>query len=80
MARFHRRPEHTDTRTARECRFCSAQDPDFASRRAIDRMVLPKVDDTASAHLTEDGYVKHRIVELMKKQAAIAPAALQRTA
>jgi hypothetical protein len=80
MDRFHRRSEHADTRTARDCGFCSALDPDFASRRPIDRMVVPKLDDTASAHLTEDGYVKHRIVELMKKRAAMAPAVLQRSA
>ena len=80
MDLFHRHPEHTDTRSGRECRFCSSLDPQFASRRPMDRMVLYKLDDTASAHLTEDGYVKHRIVELMRKQAAIAPAVLQRTA
>jgi hypothetical protein len=27
------------------------------------------LDDTAAAHITEDGYVKHRIAELMKKRA-----------
>ncbi|MFZ0283989.1 MAG: hypothetical protein WAL32_02060 [Terriglobales bacterium] len=80
MDRFHRRHEHTETRNFRECRFCSALDPDFASRRPVDRMVLPKLDDTASAHLTEDGYVKHRIVELIRKRAAVVPAMLQRSA
>jgi hypothetical protein len=35
----------------------------------MDRLVLSKLDDTASAHLTEDGYVKHRIAELMNKRA-----------
>jgi hypothetical protein len=81
MDRFHRRSEHTDTRTARDCRFCSALDPDFASRPPIDRMVVPKLEDTASAHLTEDGYVKHRIVELMRKRAAmVAAPVLQRSA
>ena len=80
MDLFHRHPEHSDTRNGRECRFCSSLDPQFASRRPMDRMVLYKLDDTASAHLTEDGYVKHRIVELMRKQAAIAPAVLQRIA
>ncbi|MFZ0801607.1 MAG: hypothetical protein WBQ09_16850 [Terriglobales bacterium] len=81
MDRFHRRSEHSDTRNVRECRFCSALDPDFASRPPLDRMVVPKLEDTASAHLTEDGYVKHRIVELMRKRAAIVAAPeLQRSA
>jgi hypothetical protein len=35
----------------------------------MDRLVLSKLDDTAAAHLTEDGYVKHRIAELMKRRA-----------
>jgi hypothetical protein len=26
------------------------------------------LDDTAGAHITEDGYVKHRIAELMTKK------------
>lgn len=80
MDLFHRQHEHTDTRSGRECSFCSTMDPDFATRRPIDRMVVPKLDDTASAHLTEDGYVKHRIAELVKKQAAMFAAPLQRSA
>jgi hypothetical protein len=77
---FHRHPEHSDTRSGRECSFCSTMDPDFASRRPIDRMVIYKLDDSASAHLSEDGYVKHRIAELMKKRAVIISAPLQRSA
>ncbi|MGO9127020.1 MAG: hypothetical protein ACLP6G_19310 [Terriglobales bacterium] len=80
MDLYHRQAEHTDTRSGRECRFCSTMDPDFASRRPIDRMVASKLDDTASAHITEDGYVKHRILELMKKRAATFAAPLQRSA
>jgi hypothetical protein len=80
MDRFHRRPEHTDTRNGRECRFCSSMDPDFTSRRPIDRMVVPKLDDTASAHLTEDGYVKHRIAELMRRRGGTIVEPLQRSA
>jgi hypothetical protein len=55
-------------------------DPNFASRRPMDRMVLYKLDDNASAHLTEDGYVKHRIAELMKKREVTFTAPLQRSA
>jgi hypothetical protein len=80
MDLFHRQAEHTDSRSGRDCRFCSTMDPDFASRRPIDRMVLHKLEDSASAHLTEDGYVKHRIAELIKKRAVTFPAHLQRSA
>jgi len=55
-------------------------DPEFASRRTIDRMVVHKTEDTASSHLTEDGYVRHRIAELMKKRAVTFAAPLQRSA
>ena len=55
-------------------------DPEFASRRPMDRMVVHKLEDTASAHLTEDGYVKHRIAELIKKRAVVFNAPLQRSA
>jgi hypothetical protein len=47
-------------------------DPNFTARRPLDRMVGSKSDDTASAHLTEDGYVKHRIAELLKKRFPMA--------
>jgi hypothetical protein len=80
MDLFHRQAEHTDSRSGRECGFCSSMDPDFSSRRPIDRMVVPKLDDSASAHLTEDGYVKHRIAELKKKRAVTFPAHLPRSA
>ncbi len=64
---FHRNSQGKDTRTGRDCEFCCRVDPDFTRRDPMDRLVLSKLDDTAAAHLTEDGYVKHRIAELMKK-------------
>jgi hypothetical protein len=70
MDLFHRKLEGKDTRTGRDCEFCFHADPDFARRRPMDRMVVSKLEDTAAAHLTEDGYVKHRIAELLKKRAA----------
>ena len=69
MDLFHRKSEGKDTRTGRDCQFCFHLDPDFTKRAPIDRLVLTNMDDTAAAHLTEDGYVKHRIAELMKKSA-----------
>jgi hypothetical protein len=80
MDLYHRRPEHADTRSGRDCIFCSTMDPDFASRRTIDRMVVEKLDETASSHLTEDGYVKHRIAELVKRRSMTVAAPLQKSA
>jgi hypothetical protein len=68
MDLFHRKLEGRDTRTGRDCEFCFRADPNFAQRNPWDRMVVSQLDDTAAAHLTEDGYVKHRIAELMKKR------------
>jgi hypothetical protein len=70
MDNFHRTSDSRDTRNVRECKFCRHLDPDFAQRDPIDRMVLAKMDDSAGAHLTENGYVKHRIAELMRKRSS----------
>jgi hypothetical protein len=70
MDLFHRKVEGKgkDTPTGRDCQFCHRVDPDFSKRDPMDRVVLSMLDDTAGAHLTEDGYVKHRIAELLNKQ------------
>lgn len=67
MDLFHRDSRGKDTPIGRDCKFCHQLDPDFVKRKPIDRLVHSKLDDTATAHLTEDGYVKHRIAELLKK-------------
>lgn len=64
MDRLHRKPLPKETRTGRDCRFCQSFDSDFGTRRPMDRMVHPELEDSASAHLTEDGHVKHRLTEL----------------
>jgi hypothetical protein len=73
MDLFHRKlhGKGQDTPTGRDCQFCYRIDPNFTKRDPMDRLVLSKLDDTAAAHLTEDGYVKHRIAELMKKRALV---------
>lgn len=53
-----------DVRTGRPCEFCKEFDPHFRERRPMDQMVIANREHTASAHLTEDGYVRHRMVEL----------------
>jgi len=53
-----------DTRSSRPCEFCRELDPQFPHRRPLDQMVVSTRKAVASAHLTEDGYVRHRILEL----------------
>jgi hypothetical protein len=70
MDLFHRKSQGKgkDTPTGRDCQFCNSVDPNFTKRDPMDRLVLSMLDDTAAAHLTEDGYIKHRIGELLKKE------------
>jgi hypothetical protein len=69
MDRIHLRPR-PDTRTGRDCRFCKDSDPEFQNRTPIDRLVVSKQDDTAAAHMTENGYVRHRLLEIEVRLAA----------
>jgi hypothetical protein len=62
--RLHRKPQHEETRTGRDCRFCQNSDPDFGERDPMDRLVCSGLNDTAAAHMTEDGYIKHRLFEI----------------
>jgi len=55
-----------DTRSSRPCEFCRELDPQFRQRRPADQMVATSRKATASAHLTEDGYVRHRMLELRR--------------
>jgi hypothetical protein len=64
MDRLHRKPQHQETRTGRDCRFCQRSDPDFGTRDPMDRLVCSDLNDTAAAHMTEDGYIKHLLLEI----------------
>ena len=55
-----------DTRSSRLCEFCRELDPHFGARRPLDQMVGSMRKAIASSHLTEDGYVRHRILELRR--------------
>lgn len=55
-----------DTRSSRPCEFCREYDPQFPERRPVDQMVASSRKAIASAHLTEDGYVRHRMLELRR--------------
>ena len=63
MERLHLRPLQ-DIRTGRDCQFCRRSDPDFGKRKPMDRLVCSKQHDTAAAHMTENGYVRHRMLEI----------------
>jgi len=73
MDLFHRESLGKDTPTGRDCQFCYRVDPDFSKRDPMDRLVVSKLDDTAAAHLTEDGYLRHRIAELSKRRGFARP-------
>ncbi|MGB8013934.1 MAG: hypothetical protein WCF68_20135 [Terriglobales bacterium] len=55
-----------DTRSSRLCEFCRELDPQFQQRSPLDQMVASSRKAIASAHLTEDGYVRHRMLELRR--------------
>jgi hypothetical protein len=55
-----------DTRSTRPCEFCRDLDPHFPQRRPLDQVVASSRKASASAHLTEDGYVRHRMLELRR--------------
>ena len=53
-----------EVRSCKPCEFCKELDPQFPHRHPADQMVGASRRSVASAHLTEDGYVQHRILEL----------------
>lgn len=55
-----------EVRSGRLCEFCKELDPRFPERNPFDQMVGANRKSSASAHLTEDGYVRHRMLELSR--------------
>ena len=64
-----------DTRSGRPCEFCQELDTQFPHRRPLDQMVARSRKACASAHLTEDGYVRHRMLELRRLTSRMPPTA-----
>lgn len=60
---LHRKPQPKETRTGRDCQFCQTSDPEFGKRDLLDRLVTSKVSDTVAAHMTENGRIRHRLLE-----------------
>jgi len=69
MDRLHRQPQR-DIRMGRDCGSCQRSDPGFEKRNSMDRLVCSELEDTASAHMTENGHVRHRMLELVLRMAA----------
>ena len=55
-----------DPPSGRPCEFCQQLDPQFPQRKPLDQMVASSRKASASAHLSEDGYVRHRMIEIRK--------------
>lgn len=72
MDPLHRKTPAFDPKIGRDCQYCQSFDPKFNDRRPVDRRVQEAMGDTAAAHLTEDGYVKHRLAELTRLRANMA--------
>lgn len=62
-----------DPQTGNPCEFCRAFDPSFHHRKPLDQLVVGRENYTAWAHLTEEGHVRHRLIELRRKLNASAP-------
>jgi hypothetical protein len=58
-----------DTRSSRPCEFCKDFDPEFLKRHPLDQMIGSNRKAVASSHVTEDGYVRHRMLELRQTAA-----------
>ena len=74
MEPLHRKTPAYDPKIGRDCHFCQSFDTQFDQRKTLDRRVQEAMGDTAAAHLTEDGYVKHRLAELERMQATLTAA------
>jgi hypothetical protein len=75
MDRLHRKPQPKETRTGHDCQFCRQFDPEFGRRDPMDRLVCPELKDTAVAHLTENGHIKNRLLEIGMRMGPVGYAA-----
>jgi len=68
---FFHRSVSIESPSGRPCQFCKNQDPEFARRASSDQMVRDR--DLAISHITENGHIQHRLLELKGKLAQRAP-------
>ena len=69
MDSYHRQPNHKEQPDGRDCQFCARVDPHFSKRAPIDRWVHGNLEDSATAHLSENGHVFHLLFEIAEKRA-----------
>jgi hypothetical protein len=75
MDPLHRNPQPQETRTGRDCPFCREFDPRFGKRDQIDRLVCAEQNDTAASHLSVNGEIKHRLLEVRMREGPVGFAA-----
>jgi hypothetical protein len=75
MDRLHRKPQPTETRTGRDCQFCRQFDHEFGRRDLMDQLVRFELGDTATAHMSENGEIKHRLLEIKMREGPVGYAA-----
>ena len=75
MDSLHRNPQPQETRTGRDCPFCKEFDPGFRKRDPIDRLVCAERGETAASHMTENGEIKHRLLEIRMREGPVGYAA-----
>ena len=71
MERLHLRPCQ-ESRSGHDCQFCRQSDPDFEKRAPIDRLICSTHEDVATGHVSENGYMRHRILEIESRLAIAA--------
>jgi len=74
MDSLHRKPQLKETRTGRDCQFCREFDPEFGKRDPW-KAVCAELHDTAAAHMTENGEIKHRLLEIRMREGPVGYAA-----
>jgi len=75
MDRLHRKPQPKETPTGCDCQFCKQFDHEFERRPPMDRLVRAEPKDTAIAHMTENGEIKHRLLEIRMRLGPVGYAA-----
>jgi hypothetical protein len=75
MDSLHRKPQPKETRAGNDCQFCRQFDPRFGKRDSMDRLVCAELYDTATAHITENGEIKHRLLEIRMPEGPVGYAA-----
>lgn len=68
MDSYHRQPRRKEQPGGQDCQFCASIDPNFTKRDPVDRWVQGAPQDSAIAHVSENGHVLHLIFEIQKKR------------